>query len=171
MDEQIQRSLKQIENRLDKLSSAMTRVEEKIDLSVSILRNQLIRIKNQEILSDDVILTGQPYNDLSPDNAFRVFSNETTNFMLLDVSSDSLPTQFKIAGSLHIPAETLPARWQEIPSKTVPIMVISEDGLSSILACEYLVQKGFFNLNNVSGGHNFWPAHKHLRTKTSHQAA
>ena len=53
--------------------------------------------------------------------------------------------------------EELYVRFSEIPNKTVPILVISENGLRSIQACEILIKKGFFNINNVSGGYEFWP--------------
>ena len=39
-------------------------------------------------------------------------------------------------------------------------MIISENGLRSIQACEMLVKKGFFNINNISGGYEFWPGNE-----------
>jgi rhodanese-related sulfurtransferase len=47
-------------------------------------------------------------------------------------------------------------------------MIISENGLRSIQACELLIKKGFFNINNISGGHEFWPGHtKEITPKDS----
>ena len=37
---------------------------------------------------------------------------------------------------------------------------MSEDGTNSILACKMLCELGFLNVNNISGGHKYWPGHK-----------
>jgi rhodanese-related sulfurtransferase len=79
------------------------------------------------------------------------------DFIFLDVSSEQFQSKANIQGIMKIPFSQLERRYAEIPSKTIPIMVISEDGLYSILACEILVRKGYFNVNNISGGHQFWP--------------
>ena len=44
----------------------------------------------------------------------------------------------------------------EIQARTTPILIISEDGTKSILACEFLVKRGFYNCNNISGGYKYW---------------
>ena len=59
------------------------------------------------------------------------------------------------------PLEELNMRYAEIPNRTTPILVISEVGLRSIKASELLVKKGFYNVNNVSGGYRYWPKESH----------
>ena len=63
----------------------------------------------------------------------------------------------KLDGVIKVSLEDLNTRYAEIQSKTTPILIFSEQGLRSIQACEMLIKKGFFNLNNVSGGYRFWP--------------
>ena len=55
-----------------------------------------------------------------------------------------------------IPLEELNQRITDIESKKVPILVISEEGVRSIKACELLVRQGFYSVNNISGGYHYW---------------
>ena len=128
--------------------------------SILLQRNHLVRVKNGEEIDDNMILMGHPYNDLSPQKAWSIYNNNNLDFILLDVSHKSENKNIKrIEDSLIIPLEELHIRFVEIPSKTIPIIIISEEGLRSIQACELLIKKGFFNINNISGGHAFWPGH------------
>ncbi|MGZ3808970.1 MAG: rhodanese-like domain-containing protein, partial [Bacteriovorax sp.] len=81
------------------------------------------------------------------------------DFFVLDVTQKSFQVN-RLKEAIHIPLEELHVRFVEIPSKTVPVLVISENGLRSITACELLVKKGFFNINNISGGYEFWPGNE-----------
>lgn len=152
-------TVKLINARLDKIESNILRLEEKLNESLAIQKNHLIRIKNGEELSDEMILLGRPYNDLSPQKAFEIFSNENIDFLLLDVSDRMNNIETRVDGSLCIPLEELASRYSEIISQTIPILVISEKGIRSIMACELLIKKGYYNVNNISGGHKFWPGH------------
>lgn len=145
-----------INSRLTNIEKNILRIDEKLDFSITLQRNHLIRVKNGEEIDDSMILMGRPYNDLSPQKAWSIFNNPDIDFLVLDVTSKSYSGQ-KLEGSLHIPLEELHVRFSEIPSKTTPILVISEKGLRSIQASELLVKKGFFNINNISGGYEFWP--------------
>ena len=77
---------------------------------------------------------------------------------MVDVSQLSYSRTIKEAK--RIPLEELASRISELPTGSFPIMVISEQGIRSIKACEILVKKGYFNTNNISGGHECWPGHK-----------
>lgn len=158
MDLKAFQMLEFINTRLVNIEKNLSRLEEKIDLSVAIQRNHLIRIKHGEIMDDHIILMGRPYNDLSPMQAFKIFNNSDADFILLDVSKKDFSK--KIQRSIKIPLEELPSRFSEIQSKTTPILILCENGLRSIMACELLVKKGYFNVNNVSGGHQFWPGNR-----------
>ena len=103
-----------------------------------------------------MILMGTPYNDINPKKAYEIWNNPDSDFILLDVTSTEFNSSKRIEGAIHIPFEELPQRYGEIQSKTTPILIISERGLKSIQASELLVKKGFFNINNVSGGYEFW---------------
>lgn len=156
MDLKIFQMLEFINSRLSNIEKNIARMDEKLDFSIMLQRNHLVRIKNGEEIDDNMILMGRPYNDLSPQKAYSVYSNPNVDFIVLDVTSKSW-TGTRLEGAVHIPLEELNVRFMEVPSKTVPVMVISENGLRSIQACEMLVKKGFFNINNVSGGYEFWP--------------
>jgi len=153
-------SLEFLNNRLLNIERNIARLEEKLDFSLAIQRNHLIRIKNGPSLTDDAILFSRPYNDLSPQEAFNIYQDSNQDFIILDVSEKNYKAATQIDASLRITLEDLAQGYAEISSKTTPILVISENGLRSILACEMLIKKGFYNLNNISGGHEYWPGHK-----------
>ncbi len=155
--------LETMNQRLSNIEKNINRLDEKMDFSISLQRNHLIRVKNGQDIDDSMILYGRPYNDLSPQRAFEIYNDPDMDFLLIDVSYSGTVSTDLMPGSIHIPLEELESRCHEIINKTTPILVISERGLRSIQACELLVKKGFFNLNNISGGHEFWPA-KRKRT-------
>ena len=152
--------LEYISNRLSNIEKNISRLDEKLDFSIQLQRNHLIRVKNGEFIDDNMILMGRPYNDLSPTKAYEIYQNENIDYLILDVSKADFSEKNYLNGSIKIPFEQLRARSSEIQNKTTPILIISEKGLKSIQAAEWLVQKGFFNVNNISGGHKFWPGHK-----------
>jgi rhodanese-related sulfurtransferase len=144
------------ERDIARLEERILELEVRIQKLLEIERNHLIRIKNGEEVSDEFILSGRTYLDLSPEKAWRLYRNPDFNFILLDVSSGDFEPQNRLPEALHIPWEELPDRFLEISSRTTPLMIISEDGTNSVLACEFLVKCGFYNCNNVSGGYKFW---------------
>jgi rhodanese-related sulfurtransferase len=143
--------------RVSNIEKNLNRIEEKLDFAVALQRNHLIRLKNGDPLDDQMILYGRPYNDLTPQRAWSVYNNPDLDFIFLDVSAEEYKPSVSISGVTKIPLKQLDKRYAELPSKTIPVMIISEDGLNSILACELLVKKGYFNVNNISGGYQFWP--------------
>lgn len=159
MDLKIFQMLEFINSRLNNIEKNINRIDEKLDFAITLQRNHLVRVKNGEEIDDNMILMGRPYNDLSPQRAWNIFNNPNIDFIIVDVSQKNYQVE-RLEGSLHIPLEELNVRFVEIPSKTVPVMLISENGLRSIQACELLVKKGFFNIDNISGGHQFWPGNK-----------
>ncbi len=156
MDLKIFQMLEFINSRLNNIEKNITRMDEKLDFSITLQRNHLVRIKNGEELDDNMILMGRPYNDINPQKAWSIYNNPNIDFLVLDVSQKSFQGN-RLKEAIQIPLEELHVRFVEIPSKTVPVMIISENGLRSISACELLVKKGFFNINNISGGYEFWP--------------
>lgn len=158
MEIKIFKLLEMMNQRLSNIENNINRLDEKLDFSISLQRNHLIRVKNGQDIDDSMILYGRPYNDLSPQRAFEIYNDPDMDFLLIDVSYNEMSASEQLAGAIHIPLEELNSRCHEIINKTTPILVISERGLRSIQACEILVKKGFFNLNNISGGHEFWPS-------------
>jgi len=157
MDLKLFQMLEFMNTRLLNIEKNIQRIEDKIDFSVALQRNHLVRVKNNEDLSDDQILLGCPYNDLTPEKSYELFKNEKKDVILLDVSMKGFNPDNRPKNAIIIPLEDLNTRYSEIQNKTTPILVISEEGVRSIVACEALIRKGFFNLNNISGGYKFWP--------------
>lgn len=152
----ILQTLEFINNRLSNIENNISRMEDKLDFSIQLQRNHLIRIKNGEEIDDNMVLMGRPYNDLNPAQAYSIYNNPDNDFILVDVSAIEHQGK-KIQGSIQIPLEELNRRYAEIQSRTLPVLIVSEQGLRSIQAAEMLVKKGFFNINNISGGLRFWP--------------
>jgi rhodanese-related sulfurtransferase len=157
MDLKMFQMLEFMNNRLSNIEKNINRIDEKLEFSLSLQRNHLIRVKNGEYIDDSNILMGRPYNDLSPQKAVSIYNNPDLDYIILDVSKAEYTAPLKLDGAIKIPLEELNTRYAEIQSKTTPILVFSEQGLRSIQACEILIKKGLFNLNNVSGGFRFWP--------------
>lgn len=149
--------LTEFENRLDK-------IEDSFEEALHAIRCNMVRVKNGENLSDDFIANSRTYNDLSPERAFEYYNESDNDFILLDVSSKKYVPAVEIAESTKIPLDELAIRHTELKNKLVPYLVISEDGVNSIIACEILYKLGFKNINNISGGYKFWPS---IRNKTS----
>lgn len=167
MDLKFFQMLEMINNRLTNIEKNIARMDEKLDYSITLQRNHLIRIKNGQDIDDSMILMGRPYNDLPPQRAFQIYNDNDMDFILLDVSRENFPQDERLEGSIQIPLEQLSTRYSEIVSKTTPVLIISERGVRSIEACELLVKKGYFNLNNISGGHEFWPGKRGKRNISS----
>ena len=159
-----------LSNRVNELQKQINELNEKLDNSIEIERCHLLRIKNGDQLSDDYILNGRQYNDMTPDIAYEYYQQEDTNFILLDVSEKQFNPIEEIPEATKIPFDQLSNRYKEIVNRAVPILVISENGTSSILACELLNSLGYFNVNNVSGGYKFWKGYNQTKKNSERSA-
>lgn len=160
---------KNISNTIESLATEVKNLKSEIkNLKIqaldreNLLKNHLLRLASKESIDIGSIYFDIPYIDIDPVKAFSIFSLQSYNFILLDVSKKGFSHSEKIEESLKIELEFLEMRIDELPSKSTPIYVISEKGIRSILACEALYKLGFININHISGGHKFWPGHKSL---------
>ena len=147
----------EMSEQIQNLQEQIYKLNEKLEVYQDIERSHLMRVKNGEKLSDDYILNGRKYNDMSPEIAHKFYSQNDTHFILIDVSKEEFVPSIEFAEATKIPLDELNFRYKEIASKTTQILVISEDGVSSIKACEFLNKMGFYNINNISGGYKYWP--------------
>jgi rhodanese-related sulfurtransferase len=152
--------LQTFEKEIARLEGRILELETSINKLIEIERNHLIRIKNGEQLSDDFVQNGRAYLDLSPDKAFKMYRNPNFDFILIDVTSIDFEDTSRLPEAIHIPWEDFSDRFIEIQTKTTPLFIISEDGTTSVLACEFLVKHGYFNCNNISGGYKFWKGNR-----------
>ena len=144
-----------VEEKIAKLESTVVSLQEQLNEMVQIQRSHLIKVKNNEFVSDDTIFYGLPYEDLSPYRAYVTYSRKDFNFIFLDVSDSEFSPSLNFEDVLKIPLENLAESCDEFLNKKVPIMVISEDGTKSMGACEILAGRGYYNISNVSGGYKF----------------
>ena len=162
MDERLQKNVfytfNKLQDQVKDLQKELHELKEDYDKSMAINRCHMMRIKNGERLADEYILNGKLYNDFSPEQAFDYYNQKDANYILLDVSQKGYQPPEELPEATKIPLEELAVRFKEIVNKAVPILIISEDGVKSILACELLNQLGYYNVNNISGGYKFWPA-------------
>lgn len=160
LDKNVFKNIDLLNQKIDSLNEQIKELKSEVQQKDYILKTNLSRIATGDKLSPDCIMSGMVYQDLSPQEAFELYSKENYNFILLDVSKKSFSSATHIEETLKIELEFLEMRIDEFNSKSTPILVISEDGTRSILACEILKRFGFININNISGGHKFWPGHK-----------
>ena len=160
-----------INARLNHLEKKIAELDEKLDEVIQIERSHLVRVKNGEELSDDFILKGRTYYDLSPEQAFELYNDPDKDFILLDVSAKGYQAFDTLPEAIKIPLEELAIRHQEIQNKNTTLFIMSENGVRSILACELLQRCGFHNINNISGGHKFWPGHKKIMAEKNLKTA
>lgn len=156
-----------INNRLNHLETKLAQLDEKLEEAIQIEKAHLLRIKNKEELSDEFILSNRSYYDLSPIKAYEIYSDKDKDFILLDVSKKDYQPYHELSETTKIPLEELAIRHNEIVNKNVSILVICENGVRSIMACELLNRCGFYNVNNISGGYKFWPGFKENTNKAN----
>ncbi len=66
MDIKVYQMLEFINTRLSNIERRINMLDEKMEFSLAIQRNHLVRIKNGEDIDDSVVLMSLPYNDLTP---------------------------------------------------------------------------------------------------------
>lgn len=164
LTENIITSYKKLKDRINDLEDQIELLNEKLEKVSKINKVHLLRIKNDEEFSDDYIIKGTYYNDLSPEKAFEIYNQKDKDFILLDVSDSEYQPIADFPEVTRIPLEELAIRSNELPSKATSILIISESGVRSILASHKLYKLGFYNLNNISGGYKFWPGFNNLRS-------
>lgn len=144
------------EQQIAQMEEKILQLENRIERLIQVERNHLIRVKNNEEVSDEFLYQGKQYQDLSPEKAWKLYNNPDFDFILIDVSAKDFQPERPIPEAQHIPWEDFAERFLELQNRTIPIFIISEDGTKSVLACEFLVKRGYFNCNNISGGYKFW---------------
>lgn len=83
--------------------------------------------------------------------------NKSEDVVLLDVRTDKEYTKKTIPGAIHIPLDDLRERLSEVPGNTT-IYVFCAIGLRGYLAQRILLQKGYEEVYNLSGGFTLYDA-------------
>ena len=144
--------------RIEKAVAALEREQQRLEKKIKAHLLQLFCLDKQ--LVTNAVFNDYKYIDLSPTTASSVI-NSDVHKIIIDVSSfDHHHHDAGLFKNLHyfkIPFETLENSLENIPSKKIPIILISEDGLNSIKAANFLYSQGFYILMNVSGGYQYLP--------------
>lgn len=77
------------------------------------------------------------------------------DFILLDVREQEEVELCRIEGSVHIPLSCFQSKFSELP-KDKEIIVHCHSGMRSVMATQYLIQKGFRNVKTMQGGIDLW---------------
>jgi rhodanese-related sulfurtransferase len=161
-NKEMQNQLYDLKRKVDKLENHIQFLESHITEAITIEKYHLMRIKNGDELSDDFIVKGLSYLDLSPEKAFNIYNQKDRDFILLDVSVSGFEAFAEIPEAKKIPLEDLERNTHKIPGRHKSILVISEDGVRSIQACKKLSSLGYYNLSNISGGYKYWPGFREM---------
>ena len=149
-------TINELRSKVYALEKELSELKEQKEKEILNIKRQFTKIRCQQELSQLMINEEAEYTDLSPRKAIEIYRNPDKNFLILDITENHDRADAKLVGSQHIPFSELKERYNEINSKNAPLLVISKKGLKSILACEFLAQQGFLNVNNVSGGFMLW---------------
>ncbi|HLW56021.1 MAG TPA: rhodanese-like domain-containing protein [Bacteriovoracaceae bacterium] len=144
------------EKKIFSLERKIANLENQLEERIQEQRHQLLRVKNRQSLPDDFILSGKKYLDLPPEKAYKLYNDKDFDFILIDVSEEDFTPPVHFPEAIRMPWSRFSTEFLKIQSKTTPILVISEDGVRSVLACDFLAKRGFYNTNNISGGYKYW---------------
>ena len=85
----------------------------------------------------------------------QLIDSEKTSPLLLDVRETQEFNFCHIEGSQLMPMQSVPARINEL-DKEQHIVTICHHGMRSQQVAQFLLQNGFNNITNLSGGVNAW---------------
>lgn len=155
--------IRKLRSKVSELEKQIENLNDKLEHMQNLEKIHMLRVKNGDEVSDDFIIKGSYYHDLSPEKAFEIYNQKDKDFILLDVSADEFQPIADFPEATKIPLEEIVYRTHELPNKATRILVISENGLRSIRACHLLHQLGYYNINNISGGYKYWPGFHNLQ--------
>jgi rhodanese-related sulfurtransferase len=95
-----------------------------------------------------------PINQYTPQQLQQHLQDDPSLF-LLDVREPHEFAYAKIAGSVLIPLQQIPARFAEVPTDR-DVVVICHHGMRSQQACNFLQHSGLQRLFNLKGGIDAW---------------
>jgi rhodanese-related sulfurtransferase len=147
--------IENLKEKVEQLDLQLKSLERKVIESEKIQRGQILALYNGDKISLCTMSGMAKYCDLTPTQARKKIDDSTSNHIVLDVSDQSFSTPKRPKEAIHIPLAELSNNLDKITSKSTTIIVVSEDGIKSIAACEYLFSQNFLSLKNVSGGYQY----------------
>ena len=133
--------------RLDQLATTLESTEQN-------LRQLLAILAEGGALTRQMVLEGQLYRDLSPEEGLRLV--QESNPRIVDVRTPQETAAGIIPGAILIPIDDLESRRSELPRDGRKTLVYCAGGGRSAVACEYLSREGYGELYNLEGGFTSW---------------
>ena len=116
---------------------------------------------NDPVNSTGFIAENQLNENIAVISSLEFASLEKDSYTFLDVRNPGEIKKFPLQNVLHIPIDTLRDRLSEIP-KEKPIVVTCQSGQRSYIAQRILLQSGFNEVKNLSGG---YLTYRHFQNK------
>jgi rhodanese-related sulfurtransferase len=85
----------------------------------------------------------------------RIDDKSDNNFIIVDIRDDASFDEAHIPGAVNIPLNELGYRWFSL-DKSKDIIVYCFTGVTSEVACQILVNAGFKDVYNLTGGIKAW---------------
>jgi rhodanese-related sulfurtransferase len=92
---------------------------------------------------------------VSPRDAWEKYANAVHETMLIDVREQWEFARGHAKGARNIPLSQLARRVNELP-KNKDILLICQSGSRSLQAANYIKQRGYERIWNISGGTTVW---------------
>ncbi len=94
--------------------------------------------------------------DLDAQETLCLYETQKTAYVWLDVRTSEEWKEGHIPHAKHIPIDDIENRLSEVGSPNQKYIVYCHSGGRSAKVCEFLVEKGFKNIINYSGGMSHW---------------
>lgn len=92
------------------------------------------------------------WQDVTPQFLLELLGNgQVEASQIIDVREEFEWEFYHLETSKLIPMNTVPVRLNELDD-TLPIYIICAHGVRSVAVCNYLEEKGYSSLHNVTGG-------------------
>ena len=92
---------------------------------------------------------------ISPNELHQLIQSESENLFLLDVREKWEFDIARLEQSINIPMSQIPSFLNELDEEQT-IICICHHGIRSMHVCNYLMQAGFDNVINLTGGIDKW---------------
>lgn len=136
-----------VEKRIDVISSVM-RLKGKIQ---DLIDSELSYAPPYSSAKDPVNIVGMNADNILKGFLKPAFIEEIEDSYLIDVRPQNVFNIRTIENSVNIPVSELRTRFNEIP-KNKKVILFCDKGFNSYIASRILIQKGFDNIYNLSGG-------------------
>ena len=141
--------------------SRLKRLSEELRETVDPLRLHLAKVASGGSVPREMILNGRLYQDISADDAQKLFDQERERkageVLFVDVRTPREYAVRRVAGAKLVPIEELEQRYKaDIPDTADKVLVYCASGERSRLACDFLSRQGYTNLCHVQGGMLSW---------------